>query len=284
MCNFHKALRQVCGVHEVSKFIVLMYHMISGSQNRQGSRYACPPSRFERHLVFLKRCGFKLISLQEVEDHLINNVPIPPRSVALTLDDGYADNYHNAFKIITQQQIPATIFLITGLLEHGTGVPKNRTNSLRALSGWQHAMLTWEQVKEMAGAGISFGSHTITHPRMTDLDEASLRRETAGSKTSIESELKSPVRHFAYPYGIFDQQSERIVRETGFKLAFSTRSGFNTKAENLFTIRRIEVNGTDNILRFWMKLTFGVNRANLSVPALYYCRRLKALLSGYASV
>ena len=87
-----------------------------------------------------------------------------------------------------------------------------------------------------------------------------------------------PIDHFAYPFGLYNQSTQQLVREAGYKLAFSVRSGFNTITTDLFAIRRLEICGTDHILNFWIKLTFGVSKASLMVPIKYYYQRARERL------
>ena len=137
--------------------------MISSPRTAWEKRYACSPKRFEKHILYLKRHGFNLVSLQEVENHLVNGLPLPPRAVAITLDDGYADNYSNAYRVLRKHQAPATVFLTTNWIQNGAVRSKSESDSKNFNPASNYPMLTWDQVKEMARRGsLLWSSHGYT--------------------------------------------------------------------------------------------------------------------------
>jgi peptidoglycan/xylan/chitin deacetylase (PgdA/CDA1 family) len=128
----------------------------------------------------------------------------------------------------------------------------------------------------MSAAGFGIGSHTRTHPRLPDLDAAGKRREIRDSKTRLEDMIGGSVTAFAYPYGIFDEDARQAVEESGYRLACSTRSGFNGPDIDRYTLRRIEVFGSDNLWQFRQKLKFGTNEVSNFYPLRYYAGRILA--------
>lgn len=256
------------------RFLILMYHMIRVPKTPEEARYACPPARFYRHLAWLKKHR-PLVSLAQIEAALAEQSALPEGAVAVTLDDGHADNYQNAFPILRELQVPATIFLTTGYL--------GRTNLWMARSGFPPSpMLSWGQVEEMHRYGIAFGAHTVTHPRLPELAPEAAKAEILASKRAIEERLGS-CRYFAYPYGLFDPACRDWVKEAGFALACSTRSGFNHLGRDPLALHRIEVRGDDALWQLKQKLKFGTNQASLALPLRYYAHRLKAKLSAWTS-
>lgn len=254
----------------MNRFLILMYHMVRKPKTSEEVRYACPPKRFYRHLAWLKRHR-PLVSLAQVEAALAGEANLPEGAVAITLDDGHGDNYTNAFPILQELEIPATVFLATGYL--------GKTNQwMRSFS--QFPMLTWEQVREMHRHGIAFGAHTVTHPRLPELDPKQAKQEISDSKRAIEDALGRPCRYFAYPYGALDNRCRQLVADAGFTLACSTRSGFNHLERDPLVLHRIEVTGSDALWKFKQKLTFGSHEANLMLPLRYYTLRLKIKLGG----
>jgi len=101
----------------MDKFLILMYHMISKPETAEEIKYVCPPEKFDMHMQQLLFNGFNPVSLEQIEQHLLSNGNIPKNSVAITLDDGFADNYTHTFPILAKHQIPATIFLASGSME-----------------------------------------------------------------------------------------------------------------------------------------------------------------------
>lgn len=255
----------------MARFIILMYHMISERRSERERKYACPPPRFAKHMRFLHDKGFNLITLDAVQKYLDGGVSIPPRCVSVTLDDGFRDNYENAFPILGEYSIPATIFLTTGFV--------GSTNASMESRGFpRREMLSWREVAEMNKAGVCFGAHTMTHPRLPEMPTEQAHNEISESKRIIEDRLACSVDFFAYPYGLFTDETQALVKEAGFSLACSTRSGFNNCHTDPYALHRIEVNGTDSVWQLSMKLSFGVNEAPLSLPLRYYFGRLIARL------
>jgi peptidoglycan/xylan/chitin deacetylase (PgdA/CDA1 family) len=126
----------------------------------------------------------------------------------ITFDDGYRDFYTNAFPILQKYHFPATVFLPTDFIE-------NETNKLR---GKDH--LTWSLVAELSASGISFGSHTLSHPQLHDLGRNEIKHELRDSKKSIEDKTGKPVTSFSFPFAfpeeekIFKDELKNILKKT----------------------------------------------------------------------
>ncbi|NOR68313.1 MAG: polysaccharide deacetylase family protein, partial [Methylomarinum sp.] len=251
----------------MNKFIILMYHMISDPKSPEETKYACPAERFEKHMQQLKRNGFTPVSLDQIEQSILLGKPLSEKSFAITLDDGFEDNYTNAFPILTQHNIPATIFLASGCI----GLTNKWMTSRNFPS---RKMLDWQQIKEMQQHNISFGAHTVSHPKLPELDDEAATNEIIDSKKTIEEKLGIACKHFAYPYGLFNTANRDSVESSGFTLACSTRSGFNNANRDPFVLHRIEVYGDDPWWKLKQKMTFGINDASLFFPLKYYTSRL----------
>jgi len=250
----------------MSRFIILMYHMISEPQTAAEVRFACPPKQFEKHLQLLLKKGYTPVSINQVSNYYTQNIPLPDKAVLITLDDGFEDNYLNALPIFQRYQIPAVIYLATGVI--------GKTNQWMAAPTFsERKMLSWPQIKEMNDHGIEFGSHTVSHPRLNELDDNKVEQELIMSKQTIEEHLGKECAHFAYPYGLLTESTRDLVRKTGYKTACSTRSGFNNKERDPLLLHRIEVHGCDSAWKLQKKLTFGTNNPNLPHLIQYYCSR-----------
>jgi peptidoglycan/xylan/chitin deacetylase (PgdA/CDA1 family) len=255
----------------MSRFCILMYHMVADPRSAEERRYACPPRRFASHMRALGKNGYVPVSLGQVHHHLTGGRKLPERAVAVTFDDGFADNYTDAFPVLQRFQIPAAIFLTVSTL--------GAENRWMSANGYpKRAMLDWSQVREMHAAGIGFGSHTLSHPRLSTLGRAAARAEINGSKQALEDKLGASVDWFAYPHGDWSGETVELVREAGHSLACSTRSGFNPADVNPLLLRRIEVYGTDPTWKLMQKLRFGTNDAGVIEPLKYYWRRAAARL------
>lgn len=221
----------------------------------------------------LRDGGYELISLQQVEGFLKEGLELPAKAVAITLDDGFADNFSDALPILQRHAIPATMFLA-----HDAVGGDNRWMHTRGFS--RGPMLDWNQIAEMQSAGISFGSHTLSHPRLPQLDRDRASVEICYAKQALEQRLQRPIKRFAYPYGDWCQETVVLVREVDHSLACSTRSGFNRRDVDPLLLRRIEAYGTDSRRQLLRKLRFGTNNGRLAVAAGYYFRRAAARIAG----
>ncbi len=140
----------------------------------------------------------------------------------ISFDDGWGDNYWNAFPLLKAYKLPAHVFLATEMI----GSP---------------GYLNWDQVREMERGGIIMGSHTATHAVLTALDEEQVRRELTSSKETIESQLGRSCRWFCYPKGEHNRSTYKLVREF-YSAALTVEHGMVSIGDDPFTIRRIGIN------------------------------------------
>lgn len=249
-----------------------MYHMVRDTEDPEEKRYCCHPEAFKRQMSYLNKAGYRVLGLDVLVNSIKNGSTLPEKSIAITFDDGFADNYDNAFPILKDYGFPATVFAVSRLVD--------RTNEWMQNEGFpRRKLLGWRELKEMSVNGVTIGSHTTIHPSLTNIEAESARQEIIKSKSDLEDALGKPVHFFAYPYGRFNEEVEKFVREAGYLGACSTRSGFNSDHANPFILRRIEVYGTDSLWKFILKLRFGTNEASLALPLRYYWSRVLHRLS-----
>lgn len=98
--------------------------------------------------------------------------------------------------------------------------------------------LSWSEVNEMKENGVSVGSHTMTHPILTKIPLNRIKEEILNSKIKIEEKIKKSVKAFAYPYGIYDDEIENIVKSAGYSCAFTTNDKTNSLNDDLFALGR----------------------------------------------
>jgi len=251
------------------RFSVLVYHMVAEPKAPIEHRFAIPPRRFASHITTLVQHGYTCVSLDQAESWLHGRAEIPDRALALTFDDGFADNFTEAYPVLRQYRIPATIFVTVNTIGaenvwmSATGFPSRR-------------MLSWDQIRAMHAGGVSFGSHTLNHPRLSSLNHDAAGVEIRDAKRTLEEKLGVEIKHFAYPYGDCNGEIPSLVRAAGHTLACSTRSGFNRPGCDPLLLRRIEVYGTDSRWQLLQKLFYGTSDAGLFKPVRYYWRRLVA--------
>lgn len=203
---------------------VLMYHSIG---EPDGGFLTDTPEQFERHMQFIKERGYRSVFASEIPA-LLRSGDLA-NTVCVTLDDGYRDNYDNAFPILKRNGIKATVFLITGIL--GTTYTNGR--------GKTTPMVHEAQVREMASSGVvEFMPHTHTHTEVKGLDLAGVERELATSKSEVERLTGKRANVFAYPRGKYDDAAIVALKRHGFEAAFSVRPGIVRSDADPFTLPR----------------------------------------------
>lgn len=210
---------------------ILMYHFISippPGADIYRRDLSVSPERFAEHLAYLQAEGYTSISAQTLLAAMAGQQSLPPKPVWLTFDDGYADNYSNAFPLLQQYGFRGTFALVTDPIDF------NDRN-----------YLSWPQVQEMQAAGMEFGAHTRRHMDLRDRSWAFLEEEVLASKITIETQLGQPVMFFVYPAGRYDAQTLRFVETAGFELAATTAYGFEHRYRDRFELSRVRVSGAD---------------------------------------
>jgi peptidoglycan/xylan/chitin deacetylase (PgdA/CDA1 family) len=175
---------------------------------------------------------YQTISLLEAVDYLRLKKAFPERSFVITFDDGYESVYEEAFPVLKNYRMIATIFLTVG--ERGRVKPGERLPSLEG-----RLMLNWCEIQEMKRWGIEFGAHTLTHPNLTRLSLERVRSEICDSKVIIEDALNVPVECFAAPYSRYDDRSLKIIREH-FTCACSDKLSLINLRSDLYGLERID--------------------------------------------
>ena len=218
---------------------ILMYHHVDYSQHVESLQSAnvVEPDRFEWHMKYLKDHHFHVISVDDLVQGLKGKKRLPPKAVAITLDDGYEDNYTHAYPILKKYGYPAMIFLPSDLM--------NTTG-----------FLTWDQIKEMVANNIDMGSHTRTHVYLPDtIIGGKAWDEIFMSKKILEDHLAVPIKYFCYPSGGFSEEIQVMVAQAGYEAAFTTNRGASRFNKDLFALKRLRLNTEDQLYSLWAKLS-----------------------------
>jgi len=168
--------------------------------------------------------------------------------VAVTFDDGYADNLLNAAPVLREFGIPATFFVVAG---RAGGMLDHDTDKATA------SLMTWDGVRELHAQGFEIGCHTLSHPRLAQISPEQQREEIKGAKDVIEQQLGCEIVSFAYPFGSrsdYDAASVALVKEAGFCRAASNRYGVNAHGSDMYNLRRIWIDRTDSLETFQAKV------------------------------
>jgi peptidoglycan/xylan/chitin deacetylase (PgdA/CDA1 family) len=244
--------------------LVLMYHSVVPGSGTAAWRYAVSMQRFRTQLDILQNEGWHTHTLAELAAQAL-----PARSVVITFDDGYQDNYA-AFEELAQRGMRASWFVVS--------------RDIGAHSAWhdpgkaQVPMLDAAQLRTMHAAGMEIGAHSHSHRRLTECDDATLAAELSQSKTILEDILSAPVTSLAYPYGVYDARVVAAARDAGYRAACITRTGWAQHVDDPLQIRRLSIYADDTPGRFARKLVFADNAVDWRAMLHYARRQLMARL------
>lgn len=213
---------------------VIAYHKIDEPTADVKLRGAfTSPKNFAQQMGYLKKRNFVFYTASELIDFYRQNGAFPPKAISLTFDDGWKDNYANAFPIMKKLGIKATIFLVSSCI--------GQTSEKVVADGeGEREHLAVEDILEMSDYGIEFGSHTLNHKLLHRISDAEVEFEVGESKKEIENLIQKPCRVFAYPAGFFTETAQKIVERAGYIAAFSTVYGADENI-NLYALNRIEI-------------------------------------------
>ena len=230
---------------------ILMYHSISDEAENGVHPYyrtATSPVRFAVQMEQLHASGYSTVSLAEAVSAVEENRTCVRKVVAVTFDDGYRDFYRHAFPVLERHGFSATVYLPTAYI----------ADAPLAFKGKE--CLNWAEVRELQQHGIRFGSHTVTHPQLHDLNPAQIEEEIVNSKKTIEEKTGCAVDSFAYPYAFpqADQDFKTRLRDTlaaaGYENGVCTTVGRASRESDRFFLERLPVNSCDDEILFQAKL------------------------------
>jgi peptidoglycan/xylan/chitin deacetylase (PgdA/CDA1 family) len=202
---------------------VLTYHHIGRAP--RGARLKglyLSPGLLERQLKELAKAGFQTANLEMLNSPARQSSAsaAPARQICLTFDDGFLDVFEQALPLLRRERVNATVYLVANLI--------GKTNEWQQRVGdVVEALMEEAQVREWLAAGLRIGSHTLTHPRLSQIPLAAAREEIFASKKALEDRFGVPIDHFCYPYGDYNEAVRDLAGEAGYRTATTTRSGIN---------------------------------------------------------
>ncbi len=236
---------------------VLMYHSVSETQK---GVYFITPEQLEGDLSALKKRGYTSVTLSEVIGYLKGYRALPEKPVLITFDDGHYNNLYYARDILKEQGFTAVLHVIGCFTEYSSTHEKDHV---------EYSHLTWEEIGDLARSGVfEIGSHTYRmhayKPRF------GIKKKPSESAEEYEENLLKDLRllerdlleksgviplSFAYPFGAYDKESERIVKQAGYEAIFTCyekvnllKHGDKQKLSRLYRINRDGTLGTDAFL------------------------------------
>ncbi len=213
---------------------VLMYHRFGEAEFPSTN---ITLEQFDAHLNAIQDGNYAVLPLSELVDKLKANEDLPDKALAITIDDGYASIFHEAYPRFKKAGIPFTIFISTDPIDRGYD---------------KH--LSWKQIREMAKDPlVTIGAHTASHMHMAAASEARMGDEMARSLQRFEKEIGYRPDIFAYPYGEASLKAASVVRGFGMKAAFGQHSGAIGNGDDLYYLARFSMNERfGDIKRFQM--------------------------------
>lgn len=243
---------QVSSKREVVEIPVLMYHILIPGRN---DSISIDPVRFKEQMLALKSAGYTSITENDLLDSLEQTAALPEKPVLITFDDGYISNYTEAFPVLQELDMKASIYVIASRIFENSGFTPG-----------EYEKISWQQAREMVGT-ISIQSHTwdshskqpnpegqnqgliasriLLHEEWETQQEFEKRIYTdfVASKKTIEENVGTEVTAISYPYGDYTADTIRLAEKAGYKMAFTVNSGVNSPRSAPFELKRITADG-----------------------------------------
>ena len=234
--------------------VILQYHHVSETLPAVTSVSA---NTFTKHLSYLKEHNFNVIALNELISAIQQGKTLPEKTVAITFDDGYNNNYEQAAPILEKFGYPYTIFVNPTLIDEGKGY-----------------VMGWDKLKELASKGALIANHTAQHDylhiKLKDESDAQwqarIKQDILHSQQRIKEEIGHDYKYLAYPYGEFNNKLQALVEELGF-IGIGQHSGAVNKNANFTRLPRFPASG------FYSKLDTLITKLNsraFSIKTLDY--------------
>ena len=211
---------------------ILMYHSVTDFPTASTRALSVAPATFAAQLDYLRRQGFTGLTFGELCKRRRAGQPLPPRTVVLTFDDGYADFIEEALPALIEQEFRATVFATTGWV-HDAGPTAAGTSPGR--------MLSWAQLAELAAAGVEIGAHSHSHAQLDQISGPRLRFELADAKHMLEDHLGHAIDSLAYPYGYSSKRVREVSRDVGYLQAAAVANASARPTCDPFRVPRLTI-------------------------------------------
>lgn len=242
--------------------IALMYHSVCEDGSLASWPWSISLDLFRSHLLLIKELGLKTICVRDFSKGNVDS-----KSVLITFDDGYIDNYA-AFSLLKELGMCATWFVVAG--------------AVGGKSEWSYGdnaplldMMSAEQLREMHQTGMEIGSHCNWHHHLSRLSNDELVKEILLSRDNLAKIVDAEIVSFAYPYGEYGAREIESLRRANYQFACTTKSGFVGDIDHApLEIRRMTIYGHDSVSRFARKLALGQNDVGFLALARYFVKRV----------
>lgn len=227
------------------KVIILCYHSITmlDEYPDEPHKQYLPRRRFETHLDHLRQ-RYNVISLPDYLTARREGRALPPYSVVLTFDDGMRNFLTVVAPMLAARSFPATNFIVTDFVS-------DSDNSARP-DHWTEAddchYLSWPEIQALARSqNINFGSHTCSHPKLSDITLEEAKREMQQSYQALVEQLQSKQLALAFPHNQTSASLKSLAQSLGYACALTADLGPNDIESNLFSLRRTVISDNDDL-------------------------------------
>ena len=212
--------------------VVFVYHSVAKHRTGETGEQReldVDTTTFRAEMDVLRRHHCAVVSFSSVVDALRQHRSLPDGAVVLTFDDGWKDQYEEAFPILKQYGFTATFFIYTHAIDNGP------------------AFMTWDAVRDLQHSGMTIGAHSRTHPELTRAD-VSLVDEINGARSDLAHQTGVAPDLFAYPYGSWNKRVAAAVGAAGFNAARGMADGRVRPHSDLMALPAVLA--TDDIAAF----------------------------------
>lgn len=243
---YWKQVREVASDEEwrriTSSYAVLVYHRFTGESKPGQERIDLDPRRFRRQLRFLRALGFKTLTLPDLlAFHRGERNDLPRRRFAITVDDAMADAVEPlrwAARLAPQLFVP--------------------TAEVGRAAHWidGEPVASWEDIRALGAAGVTIGSHTRHHQRLTEVAGNQREEELSGSLAELRENVPGAAAVLAYPNGDHDDSVCGAALAAGYELAYTTEKGRNGPGTDPYRLKRVSIHAADGVAAvLWKVLT-----------------------------
>jgi peptidoglycan/xylan/chitin deacetylase (PgdA/CDA1 family) len=220
--------------------MILCYHRINPWYKNDA--LTVKPEEFKKQINYLISKKFEFVHLKQ---YISFPNSVQKRKIVITFDDGFEDNFLFAYEILKNLSIPFIIFLTVNFIGTENLLPRYKNKK-------KDRFLTWNEIIEMSKNGVEIGSHSLTHPALTELKKEDMEKEIINSKKIIEDRISKEVKFFSYPYGVYNKEVIEVVKKAGYEGALVNRK--KRMKITQYTIPRVGIYGHNNFFIFKIKI------------------------------
>ena len=221
---------------------MLTYHRVTDAH--PDDRLCVPVERFAAQMRYLHQHEYRTIPFAEAVRWIVEGGTLPARAVVVTFDDGFEDNYLYAAPAMERFGFAGIFFVPTAFIE----------SQAHAHHHLDDRPMTWTHLAELLARGHEIGGHSVSHRKLTRIDQDARLHEVQGCKRALERHLQRPIEFFCYPAGDCDESVKRLVQASGYRGACTVEPGANRRGDDPFALKRTEISGRDSLWDFEKKL------------------------------